>query len=121
VKPNIEILLGEWGAWKRGENRSGLGYPDRSSFQCMRVDGLRRVELYDLMVDDDLLDLDESINLLFPDARLVVTAHYVWHGNVKDKLKRARLERSYYYRTLEVAHKQLSHLMGAKYQEPHYA
>lgn len=38
MKGNLEILLAEWGAWKRGENRNPLGYPGSSAFQQMRVD-----------------------------------------------------------------------------------
>jgi len=115
MKSNIEILLGEWGAWKRGENKLGLGYPDRSAFLRLQVDGLRRLEPYALHVDDELKTLDEHISLLFPEARLVIVAHYIWPGSVKHKLKRIRMSRSRYYDTLGVAHKQISHLMGEGY------
>lgn len=118
MKSNIEILLGEWGAWKRGENRTSLGYPDQSAFQRMRVDGQRRAEPYALLVDDDLQKLDGHINRLFPEARTIVVAHYVWLGPVKAKLDRVRASRTRYYDLLEMAHRQLSHWMGDGYMLP---
>lgn len=117
-KTNIEILLGEWGAWKRGENRGALGYPDQAAFQSMRVDGQRRSDPYALMVDDDLRRLDEQIDQLFSEARAVTVAHYVWPGPVKSKLPRLRTSRTGYYDTLDFAHRQLSHWMGGKYIIP---
>ncbi|OZI56752.1 hypothetical protein [Bordetella genomosp. 4] len=118
MKSNIEVLLGEWGAWKRGENRSSLGYPGQSAFQRMRVDGQRRADPYALMVDDDLRKVDEHIARLFPEAHVVVVAHYVWPGPVKTKLDRVKATRTRYYDLLEMAHKQLSHWMGERYQIP---
>lgn len=117
-KSNIEILLGEWGAWKRGENRSTLGYPDHANFNQMRVDGQRRAEPDVLMVDDDLRLLDRHIGNLFPEVRAALTAHYVWIGVVKAKLDRVKMSRTGYYAHLEYAHKQLSHWMGAGYTIP---
>lgn len=114
-KSNIEILLGEWGAWKRGENRSALGYPRQSAFQNMRVDGQRRSDPYALLVDDDLQRVDRNINALFPEARRVITAHYVWPGPVKVKLDRLAISRTGYYDMLDCGHKQLSHWMGEGY------
>src|SRR5690606_6040421 len=75
-KSNIEILLGEWGAWKRGDNRSALGYPDHANFNQMRVDGQRYAEPDVLMVDDDLRRLDRFIDHLFPEVRAALIAHY---------------------------------------------
>lgn len=114
-KSNIEILLGEWGAWKRGENRSALGYPDQAAFQRMRVDGQRGADPDVLLVDDDLSRLDNQISALFPEARRVITAHYVWPGPVKAKLDRLAISRTGYYDMLDGAHKQLSHWMGEGY------
>lgn len=115
MKSNIEILLGEWGAWKRGENRSALGYPDRSAFQQMRVDGQRGADPDVQMVDDDMRRLDRWVSSLFPEAKLAVTAHYVWPGPVKTKLDRVRMSRTRYYDMLDCAHQQLSHWMGGSY------
>jgi len=115
VKSNIEILLGEWGAWKRGENRTSLGYPDQSAFQRMRVDGQRRADPHALMVDDDLRQLDSHIGYLFPEARVVIVAHYVWVGPVKAKLDRVHMTRTRYYDLLDMAHRQLGHWMGDNY------
>jgi len=115
VKQNLEILLGEWGAWKRGENRGALGYPDQAAFQRMRVDGQRRGDPDVLLVDDDLRTLDRHIDALFPEARRVVTAHYVWPGPVKTKLDRLGMSRTGYYDMLDCAHKQLAHWMGGGY------
>lgn len=115
MKGNLEILLAEWGAWKRGENRNPLGYPGSSAFQQMRVDGSRKTDPDVLLIDDDLRRVDRYVNGLFPEARLVVTAHYVWSGPVKAKLERVRLSRTGYYDMLDCAHKQLSHWMGGGY------
>lgn len=117
-KSNIEILLGEWGAWKRGENRNVLGYPDRSAFTRMQVDGQRRSDPDVLLVDDDLRRLDTHIGHLFPEARRMITAHYVWVGPVKAKLDRLATSRTAYYTHLEYAHKQISHWMGEGYTLP---
>lgn len=114
-KSNIEILLGEWGTWKRGENKSALGYPDQAAFQRMRVDGQRRADPDVLLVDDDLRKLDNQISALFPEARRVITAHYVWPGPVKAKIDRLEISRTCYYDTLDSSHKQLSHWMGEGY------
>jgi len=118
MKSNIEILLGEWGAWKRGENRSALGYPSASAFQNMRVDGQRSPDPDALLVDDDLRKVDRQISSLFPEARSVIVAHYVWIGPVKIKLDRVQMARTRYYDLLDMAHKQLSHWMGEGYSVP---
>ena len=115
MKQNIEILLSDWGAWKRGENRSALGYPEQSAFTAMRVDGQRRSDPDVFLVDDDMRRLDSWVDQLFPDAKLAVTAHYVWPGPVKSKLDRVRMSRTRYYDMLDCAHQQLSHWMGGSY------
>jgi len=114
-KSNIEILLGEWGAWKRGENRSVLGYPEKSAFMVMRVDGQRRSEPDAPMVDDDLRRLDTMIGDLFPDARRVMIAHYVWIGVWQDKIKQVGMTKTNYYAYLDSGTRQLAHWMGEKY------
>jgi len=114
-KSNIEILLGEWGAWKRGENRNPLGYPRHSAFMTPRVDGGDTCSPDVLLADDDVRRLDDWVPVLFPEARLVVTAHYVWPGPVKVKLDRIALSRTRYYDLLDGAHSQLSHWMGEGY------
>lgn len=114
-RSNIEILLGEWGTWKRGENRNPLGYPESSAFQNMRVDGQRGSDPDVMLVDDDLRKLDNQVSALFPEARRVITAHYVWPGPVKVKLDRLAISRTGYYDMLDSAHKQLSHWMGHGY------
>jgi len=115
VRSALEILLSEWGAWKRGENRSALGYPDMAAFARMRVDGQRRADPDALLIDDDLMRIDRYVMGLFPEARLVITAHYVWSGPVKAKLDRLQVSRTHYYDMLDCAHKQLSHWMGGNY------
>ncbi|HET8635466.1 hypothetical protein ABRZ03_02420 [Castellaniella ginsengisoli] len=117
-RSNIEILLSEWGVWKRGENRNPLGYPDQAAFQRMRVDGQRRSDPDALLVDDDLRRLDAFIGRLFPEVRAALTAHYVWPGVVKAKLDRVRMSRTVYYAHLNYAHNQLSHWMGDGYAVP---
>jgi len=114
-KSNIEILLSEWGAWKRGENRNALGYPDQSAFMVMRVDGLRRTDPYALLVDDDLRHVDRCIEKLYPGVKAVVVAHYVWTGSSKSKQSRLGLTRTTYYTHLDYAHNQLGYWMGDGY------
>lgn len=111
MKTRLEILLGEWGCWKRGENRSALGLPSQSAFQNMRVDGICAPEAEALLVDDELRRLDNWIDTLYPDAKAVVVAQYVWPGVVKQKIERLCLSRPSYYFRLEFAMKQLDHLM----------
>ncbi|MDO4706174.1 MAG: phosphoadenosine phosphosulfate reductase family protein [Comamonadaceae bacterium] len=55
---NIEILLGDWGAWKFRENRCAVGYPSISALARMRVDCSSSKDLPDFVVDDDILRLD---------------------------------------------------------------
>lgn len=118
-KSNIEVLLGEWGAWKRGENRRALGYPSQSAFHNVVVDGQGKVAEPDvLLVDDDLNRLDRHMDALFPEARRIVTAHYVWVGPVKAKLDRLNISRTGYYDMLDCGQKQLSHWMGSGYDVP---
>lgn len=118
---NIELLLSDWGAWKRGENRSANGYPSQSAFTIMRVDGMRRSDPDVLMVDDDMRRLDRMVEALFPDAKVAVTAHYVWSGPVKDKIERLSITKTRYYDMLDCAHQQLGHWMGGKYEHEVYA
>lgn len=116
MKSQIEILLGEWGRWKRGENRTGLGYPSRSAFQQMRVDGDRGVEVEVALIDDDLRRVADEVELLHPDYRAILTAHYVAPGPVKTKADRLSTSVRVYYSTLEHAHRVLSHAMGGRYR-----
>ncbi len=123
MRSNLEILLSEWGAWKRGENRSALGYPDMAAFARMRVDGQRRADPDAFLVDDDVRRLDAAIERLHPDMKLVVVAHYVWLGPVKQKIERLRIPRTIYYRHYEFAHKTLAAVLGGRYlsgYEPNY-
>lgn len=114
MKSQIEILLGEWGRWKRGENRTGLGYPSRSAFQQMRVDGSRYVWTECFMAEDDVQRLDDLIDFLHPEARAVVTAHYIRPGPVKKKLELLRLSRTLYYSILDFSHQFLSYQLAGK-------
>lgn len=116
MKSQIEILLGEWGRWKRGENRTGLGYPSRSAFQQMRVDGDRGVEVEVALVDDDLRRVAEEVETLHPDYRAILTAHYVAPGTTQAKAVRLSISMRIYYSTLEHAHRVLSHAMGGRYR-----
>ena len=118
MKSNIEVLLGEWGAWKRGENRAALGYPDQSAFVRMRVDGARRADPYALLVDDDLRRLDEElIPGLHPDYKTILACHYIKNGPVKTKAYELKISVRLYYTTLEHAHKALAHQMGGRYAQ----
>lgn len=114
MKSQIEILLGEWGRWKRGENRTGLGYPSRSAFQQERVDGSGYLQAECFMVGDDVQRLDELIDFLHPEARAVVTAHYIRPGSVKTKLDFLRLSRTFYYSILDFSHGFLAHRLSEK-------
>lgn len=112
MKSNIEILLGEWGAWKRGENRSSLGYPAQAAFARMRVDG-RRLDAPSVpMADDDLRQIDREIGSIHPEFRAVLVAHYVHPGPVKAKLDKLGVSRSLYFFRLDFATKQLGYQMG---------
>lgn len=111
-KSNIEILLGEWGAWRRRENRNPLSYPSQSAFVSMRVDGGSRSDPNVLMVDDELRRVDREVCQIHPDYRAVVVAHYVRPGPVKAKLDSLGISRSLYFFRLEFATKQLSYQMG---------
>lgn len=123
-KSNIEILLSEWGAWKRGENRRALGFPSQAAFHNVVVDGSSKVPEPDvLLVDDDLNRLDEAINKLHPDMRVVIIAHYVWIDPVKVKIDKLKISRTVYYRHYEFSHKQLAQALGGIYMvgyEPNY-
>src|SRR5690625_7790520 len=112
-KSNIELLLSEWGAWKRGENRNMLGYPSQSPYMRFRVDGQRSASDPDvLLIDDDLRQVDRCIEKLYPGVKTVVVAHYVWFGTSKSKLKHMRLTRIAYYTYHESVHNHLHHCMG---------
>lgn len=111
-KTNIEILLGEWGRWKRGENRNPLGYPAHSAFMTMRVDGGDTCSPDVLLADDDVRRLDLEVKDIHPEYRAVLIAHYVRIGPVKTKLDRLGISRSLYFFRLEFATKQLAFKMG---------
>lgn len=115
MKTNIEIILGEWGTWKRGENRHALGYPDAASFTEEYVDGKRRSDPTAFMVDDDLRRLDRHIQHIHADYRSILIAHYVGTGPVKVKADKLSTSVRVYYTVLEHAHRMLAHLMGGRY------
>ncbi|WP_233236334.1 hypothetical protein [Bordetella sp. LUAb4] len=115
MRTNLENLLSEWGGWKAGHNRTGLGYPRASAFTRMRVDGGHWHQPAVGLADDDLRRVDDAIEALHPDARVVLAAHYIWPGLVKNKADRLQLSRSSYYFRIESAHQQLSHAMGGIY------
>jgi len=118
-KSNIEVLLSEWGAWKRGENRRALGLPSQSAFHNVVVDGAGKVPEPDvLLVDDDLNRLDRCISALYPEAKRIVVAHYIWTGPVKAKLDKLGVSRTAYYDMVASCQKQLSHWMGEGYDVP---
>ena len=118
-KSNIEILLSEWGAWKRGENRRALGFPSQAAFHNVVVDGSGKVPEPDvLLVDDDLERLDRCISALFPEARRIIVAHYIWTGPVKAKLDKLGVSRTMYYDMVANGQKQLAHWMGEGYGVP---
>lgn len=116
MKTNLEILLGEWGRWQAGMNRTGLGYPSTSAFTQERVQSsANRDNLYVLMADDDMRRVDCAIAKLYPDMRSVIIAHYVGTGPVKVKAHRLGISIRVYYSTLEFAEKQLAHAMSGHY------
>lgn len=118
-KSNIETLLSEWGAWKRGENRRALGLPSQSAFHNVVVDGAgKALEPDVLLVDDDLERLDRCISALYPEAKRIVVAHYIWAGPVKAKLDKLGVSRTVYYDMVASCQKQLSHWMGEGYDVP---
>ncbi|MCX5592038.1 hypothetical protein [Alcaligenes endophyticus] len=115
MKTEVEILLGEWGRWKRGENRTGLGYPSSSAFR-ERVDGERRSEADTPLSGDDVRQLDRLIGMLHPEARAVLAAHYIRIGPAKTKMAALRLGRTAYYGLLDFAHQFLSHQRSIYFQ-----
>lgn len=115
-KSNIEILLGEWGAWKRGENRRALGLPSQSAFHNVVVDGSGRLpEPEVLLVDDDLNRLDREIERLHSDYKVALVMQYIKIGPVKTKAYELKISVRSYYLILENAHKVLAQSMGGIY------
>lgn len=117
MRTNLEILLSEWGHRQDIRRDRALGYPTAAAFSKERVDhdgwGYSGPEA--CAADGDMLRIDDAINHLHPDMRVVITAHYTWAGPVKTKHDKLRLSRAAYYFRLEAAHMQLSHLMGGAY------
>ncbi|AQS50739.1 hypothetical protein PAEH1_02725 [Paenalcaligenes hominis] len=115
-KSNIEALLSEWGAWKRGENRRALGLPSQAAFHNVVVDGAGKVLEPDvLLVDDDLNRLDREIERLHSDYKVALVMHYIKAGPVKTKAYEMKVSVRSYYLLLENAHKVLSQAMGGIY------
>lgn len=112
MKSQIEILLGEWGRWKRGENRSVLGYPRKAAFMVMRVDGGNCTAPLGFVSDKEVERLDAEVSAIHPEYRVTLAAHYIWPGTIKEKLGRLSISRALYYFRLEFATKQLSFQMG---------
>lgn len=116
MKNRLKILLGEWGRWRRRENRTGLGYPSRSAFYQERVDGSRHCEASAPLVDDELRQLDDAISDLHPDYRAILSVEYIAQGLTKVKADRMKISVRIYYTNLEHAHKNLAQMMGGRYQ-----
>lgn len=116
MKTNLEILLGEWGSLQAGQNRTGLGLPSSSAFTHERIDQSQREEIYVLMADDDIRRVDELIQQMHPDMRIILIAHYVWSGPLKCKVPRLALSKSLFYFKLDCAHQHLSHTLGGRYE-----
>ena len=112
MKSQIEILLGEWGRWKRGENRSVLGYPNKAAFMVMRVDGGTHMDPSEFVSDKEVERLDAEVNAIHPEYRAILSMHYVRPGAIKEKLERLSISRALYYFRLEFATKQLAFQMG---------
>ena len=112
MKSQIEILLGEWGRWKRGENRSVLGYPKKAAFMVMRVDGGTHMDPSEFVSDKEVERLDVEVNAIHPEYRAILSMHYVRPGAIKEKLERLSISRALYYFRLEFATKQLAFQMG---------
>lgn len=117
MRTNLEILLSDWGRRQDIRRDGALGYPKSSAFTKERVnyDGYGYSGPESCAADGDMAKVDECINHLHPDMRVIITAHYVWAGPVKRKVDMLRTTRTAYYETLEYAHKQLSHSMGGNY------
>lgn len=118
MRTNLEILLSEWGHRQDIRRDRALGYPTAAAFSKERVDhdgwGYSGPEA--CAADGDMLRIDDAINHLHPDMRVVITAHYVWNGPVKTKAAKLHMSNRDYYYALEAAHKHLSHSMGGKYE-----
>ncbi|MDF8361926.1 hypothetical protein [Achromobacter anxifer] len=119
MRTNLEILLSDWGRRQDIRKDRALGYPTSAAFSKERVDqggyGWGYTGPEACAADGDMLRIDDAINNLHPDMRVVITAHYVWAGPVKRKVDMLRTTRTAYYETLEYAHKQLSHTMGGSF------
>jgi hypothetical protein len=119
MRTNLEILLSDWGRRQDIRRDKALGYPTSSAFTKERVDhndyGWGYTGPEACAADGDMARIDDAINHLHPDMRVVITAHYVWAGPVKTKADRLHVEKRVYYFTLEHAHKQLSQHMGGVY------
>lgn len=117
MRTNLEILLSDWGRANAIRKAGALGYPTSAAFSKERVqhDGWGYSGPEACAMDGEIARVDQAIDNLHPDMRVVITAHYTWAGPVKTKHDKLRLSRAAYYFRLEAAHMQLSHLMGGAY------
>lgn len=112
---NIEILLGDWGAWKFRENRCAVGYPSISALARMRVDCSSSKDLPDFVADADVLRLDAIVEAMRPALKRVLVVHYMMGGRTKDKAAMLGRPLRQYHVDLQYATQQAAHEMGGKY------
>lgn len=117
MRTNLEILLSDWGRRQDIRRDKALGYPTSSAFTKERVnyDGYGYSGPEACTADGDMARIDDAINHLHPDMRVVITAQYTWSGPVKKKADRLRISNRDYYYHLDAAHKHLATVMGGSF------
>jgi hypothetical protein len=103
----IDRLLDDWGSWKRGENKTGLGFPSAVSWLNERVQGQRSSDDSRGTVDLDILRVDglmEAKPPLMPKEWIhILCVHHIAPGADKVKYLEIGLHKVRYYERLKSA------------------
>jgi hypothetical protein len=110
-------LLQRWAYWVSAGNRAGLGYAMAGYKE--RIGTSWSTDSTPPPVDPDVLRLDDAINKLPADHKVVMIWHYTQPGTAKAKRAKLDLSRERYYELLDHGRAFVAHLMDETISAQH--
>lgn len=103
----VRELLVQWARWATGVDTSGLGYSRSRAYSAEAAGGYREARVP--LVNRDVPHLDALIKVMPERERVVITAHYIERGTVRDKCTRLGLSKGLYHELLRAGQRWLQH------------
>lgn len=99
----INNRLNDWARWLLMRSDGGQGYPGQSAF--VRLAGGTKPGAYiPPGLDEDAWEVEQAVQSLKPELKLVVQAFYCHTGTVEQKAKECHCHRDTMYARLDRAH-----------------